>query len=96
MAVSFSTSRLAVASSSRDDGGRHPSGKRGAMEIRWRSPPERAQPFSPMLVFQLSGSFSAILHSLPVLLPQGTSSSVAPLRPRRMFSRIVLSNRVTS
>ena len=44
--VSFSTSRLAVASSSRTMGA---SFKRArAMEMRWRSPPESLAPFSPM------------------------------------------------
>ena len=94
MAVSFSTSKLAVASSNRMMGASFR--KARAMEMRWRSPPERAQPFSPMLVFHLSGSFSANSSQFASYAAARTSSTVAPLRPRRMFSRIVLSNRVTS
>ena len=44
------------------------------------------------LVRQLFGKFLAVCQ----LCRRKDSSSVAPLRPRRMFSRIVLSNRVTS
>ena len=44
--VSFSTSREAVASSSRTMGAFFSSAR--AMEMRWRSPPESLAPFSPM------------------------------------------------
>ena len=42
-----------------------------------------------MLVFHLSGSFSANSSQFASFAAARTSSSVAPLRPRRMFSRIV-------
>ena len=47
-AVSFSTSRLAVASSSRITGASLRRAR--AIEMRWRSPPERVEPFSPITV----------------------------------------------
>ena len=70
--------------------------KARAMEMRCRSPPESAQPFSPMLLFHLSGSFSANSSTLARRAAARTSSSVASLLPMRMFSRIELSNSVTS
>ena len=45
---SFSTSRLEVASSSRTMGASRRMAR--AIEMRWRSPPDRSPPFSPILV----------------------------------------------
>ena len=92
--VSFSTSREAVASSKRMIGAFFRNAR--AMEIRWRSPPESSQPFSPILVCHPSGSFLANSSTLASFAAAMTCSSVASLFPIRIFSRIVLSNSVTS
>ena len=49
-----------------------------------------------MSVFQPSGSFSANSPQFASRAASRTSSSVASLRPRRMFSRMLLSKSVTS
>lgn len=67
-----------------------------AMAICCRSPPESSQPFSPIWVFQPSGSFTANLSTLASLAASNTCSSVASLFPIHIFSIMVLSNRVTS
>lgn len=67
-----------------------------AIEIRWRSPPDSSQPFSPILVCHPSGSFLANSSTLASFAAAMTCSSVASLFPIRIFSRIVLSNSVTS
>ena len=92
--VSFSTSREAVASSKRMIGAFFRNAR--AIEIRWRSPPESSQPFSPILVCHPSGNFSANSSTLASFAAAMTCSSVASLFPIRIFSRIVLSNSVTS
>ena len=48
LSVSLSTSREAVASSSRITGASFKSAR--AMDRRWHSPPERVEPFSPITV----------------------------------------------
>ena len=62
MSVSFSTSRLAVASSSRMIGASFKNAR--AMEMRWRSPPERYTPFVPMTVCIPSGELLDDVHAL--------------------------------
>ncbi len=66
------------------------------MEMRCRSPPESWQPFSPISVFHPPGSFSANSSTLARRAAAMHSASVASFRPMRMFSRMVLSKRVTS
>ena len=94
IAVTFSTSGLVVASSSGILGASYKNAL--AMEIRCLSPPDRALPFSPMPVSDLFGSFSANSSQFASRAACKTSSSVASLRPSRMFSMIVLLNKVTS
>lgn len=63
--------------------------------MRCRSPLENSQPFSPILVFQPCGSFSMNSRQFAKSAALITSSSLAPLRPMRMFSITVLLNNVT-
>lgn len=56
--VSFSTSRLAVASSRRIIGASFKNAR--AIEMRCRSPPDNAQPFSPIFVFHSSDGFKSV------------------------------------
>ena len=94
LAVSFSTSRLAVASSRSTTGASFRSAR--AMEMRCRSPPERRAPFSPMRVRYPSGRAQTNSSQLAARAAANTSSSVASARPRRMFSITVSSNSTTS
>ena len=94
MRVSLSTSRDAVASSRRMIGASFR--KARAIEIRWRSPPERPEPFSPIIVFHPFGSFSANSSQCASFAAAMTSSSVAFCLPIRMFSIMELLNKVTS
>ena len=55
ISTSFSGSRLAVASSSKVIGAYFKRVR--AMEIRWRSPPDKVLPFSPNIVWYPSGNF---------------------------------------
>ena len=93
-ASSFSISRDAVASSKSRMGLFFRIAR--AIEIRWRSPPERRFPFSPVGV---SYPFS-ILRMKPSQLASrqaaSISSSVASGRACRIFSRMVSSKRNTS
>ena len=67
-----------------------------AMEIRCLSPPDSSEPFSPIMVCQPSGSFSANSSQCASFAAASTSSSVASCLPIRMFSITVLLNSVTS
>ena len=69
-----------------------------AMEIRWRSPPDRvAAVFPDPECSSPSGSWSANSSHVGKLgCCQSLRSSVASFLPIRMFSKMVLSNSVTS
>ena len=91
---SLSTSRDAVASSIKMIGASFRNAL--AMEIRCLSPPESSEPFSPIMLFHLSGIRSTKSSQCASLAAAMTSSSVASFLPIRMFSRTVLLNSVTS
>ena len=66
------------------------------MDSRCRSPPDRAEPFSPIRVSYPFGRRWMNSSHWAALAASITSWSDAPLRPRRMFSMMVLLNRTTS
>ena len=88
---SFSGSVNAVASSRRTIGASLRIAL--AIDMRWRSPPERAPPASPAGVSIPCGSRFTNSSQQAALAAAATSSSVACGRPSRMFSRIVASKR---
>ena len=94
MNVSFSASSDAVASSRRITGASFKSAL--AIEILCLSPPDSAEPFSPITVLYPLGSLSINSSHWASFAALITSSSVAPFLPILIFSIIVLSKSVTS
>ena len=94
ISTSFSGSREAVASSSKIIGA---SFKRArAMEIRWRSPPESVEPFSPKIVLYPSGNRCTNASQQAALAAAKTCSSVASIFPILILFQTVSLNKVTS
>mgnify|MGYP002468097568 CR=1 FL=1 len=94
MSDSLSTSSEAVASSRRIIGASLR--KALAMDILCLSPPDNSEPFSPIMLFHLSGIRSTNSSQFASLAAAITSSSVASFLPILIFSITVLLKRVTS
>ena len=90
-AASFTPSSALVASSSSSTGASLR--KARAMATRWRSPPDRAEPPSPTRVSQPRGRRSTTSASPARPAASRISCALAPGRPMRTFSSIVVSNR---
>ena len=92
--VSFSASRLAVASSSKIMGASFRRAR--AIEIRCRSPPERVSPFSAIIVLYPCGIRLIKSSHCASRATCRTSSSVALRLPIRILSAIEVLNNTTS
>ena len=92
--ASLSASTLEVASSRISSGASFRIAR--AMETRWRSPPERVRPRSPMTVSYPLGSAAMKSWALAAFAAEIISASLAAGLPSRMFSATVPWNRKES